>query len=215
VFATALHCFWEAPCSQLKVVFGFTANESGDAVTTLVPDKNVYQCTGEPIVGTAEGTDDWAVFRVDRPVLGRVPLFIRYTGTVGNDTSLIVAGHPHGLPLKITNPTNAVVKVNNTASNRFRSSLDTIAGFSGGPVVDQDTGVVEGIHVSGSVERDRQYVPHETGPNEYCAKERVCSESTGCDEFIVTSPWSGHTRATIPAEHVPLHPALTSLLVNG
>ena len=54
---------------------------------------------------------------------------------------------------------SGAIRSNDGGNARFFSSLDTIGGLSGGPVVDATTGVVEGIHVTGPVPRYWQYVP--------------------------------------------------------
>ena len=57
-----------------------------------------------------------------------------------------MAGHPFGLPMKIT---NEGLMRDNTPVSHFVAFLDTYPGNSGSPVVDPRSGLVEGVLVEG------------------------------------------------------------------
>lgn len=90
--------------------------------------------------------NDYALIRLDRPVIGREPLKFRTTGKIELGTKLVIIGHPSGLPTKIT--TNGEVVVNDH-NNLFYANIDAFTGNSGSPVFNAETGLIEGIHVQG------------------------------------------------------------------
>jgi hypothetical protein len=184
------------------VVFGFTADENGSNEVTSVPEDSVYTCTGTPKGVWNESSEDFAVFTVDRPVVGRVPMFVRFSGAAANE-NLFVVGHPDGLPLKLA--VDGMVK-EDLGSDNFGSSLDAFAGNSGSPVINSSTGVVEGVHV-------RRPFWHYVASGA-CATPNVCSQSTGCSPNFGQSAWAIATRVQRVTDQVrvPPHPALSAIL---
>lgn len=145
LLVTAGHCMRSySDCASNQWVFGFTAGKS------LISNNDIYQCAG--IVAKEEvsipllGTTDYAIIKLDRKVKGRTPLKFRTKGRVKNGTEVLVIGHPMGLPLKIAD--NATVS--GSFGKTFKTDLDTYGGNSGSPVLDANTGLVEGILVQGS-----------------------------------------------------------------
>lgn len=187
--ATAGHCVQtQAGCDVTNVIFGFTADAAGGNVRTNIPRADVYACV-EVIAQVFSGSasaDDWALLRVDRAVTGRTPLGVRRTGLVPNNAELVAAGHLHGLPLKVS--TNGAVRDNFESAPKFQASLDASPGNSGSPVINLQTGLVEGIITSGPTP-DWQSI---TRNGAQCATARVCSETTGCP----VGPFQGWTDAT-------------------
>jgi hypothetical protein len=94
---------------------------------------------------------DYAVIKLDRPVVGRVPLKIRKAGLIANGQRLIVIGNPSGLPTKVTD--GNVIRTDHPSY--FGTNLDTFHGNSGSAVINATTGEVEGILVRGKTD----YVP--------------------------------------------------------
>jgi len=173
VLVTAGHCITDMDdCSSNKWVFGFKRG-----VTQLSED-NIYSCKSiikrelEQTWGGEYGPD-YAVIQLDRAVVGRTPLKFRSSGKIGSSTSIVVIGHPSGLPVKVAD--GAKVR-SNKEDAYFVANLDTFGGNSGSAVFNASTGEVEGILVRG----DTDYVKSGS-----CYKVNVCA-SDGCDGESVT-----------------------------
>lgn len=207
LFATAGHCLCSngsCGCNGRKVAFGFKADAAGQNTQWHVPESDVYTCVGTPAAHYG-GDEDWAFFRVDRPVASKVPMIVQRTGDLLSG-ELAISGHPNGLPLKVAR--NGQIKVNSSTDPfKFFTSVDAYQGSSGSPVIDIATGVVSGIHVSSPY---WNYVDGTDGSGNLCAKTNVCSDTTGCNPYFAFSRWGGETRMTYAAAqgNVPLHPAL-------
>ena len=97
-------------CSKDNWVFGFKKKWDGH-IATEFSQENVYSCQKilvskyDPI-----GKKDYALIKLDRPVLERKPLSFRRKGKIDNEAELVVIGHPSGLPTKIAD--NARVRDN-------------------------------------------------------------------------------------------------------
>ncbi|HYQ46728.1 MAG TPA: trypsin-like peptidase domain-containing protein [Polyangiaceae bacterium] len=209
-FATAGHCFLEAGvpgCANTRVVFGFTASADGSVVQTNIPQANVYTCIdAHPVLS---GAEDWAIFTVDRPVAGRMPMIARYDGVAQSNHTFLVAGHPDGLPLKLQG--NAAL-MDNTQVLWFGSSADAFAGNSGSPLIDLNTGIVDGIHVRRPT---FHYTEQDDGLGGKCAMPTVCDEATGCSPNFGESAWAVETRMTraVNQTHLGLHSALFNVML--
>jgi V8-like Glu-specific endopeptidase len=151
LIATAGHCYDDSDINFVRFVFGFVMENASTAVTTM-PDENVYQ--GIEVVGRAltGNTLDYAVIRVDRPinVVGAQPFVMRREGVIARDTAIGVIGHPSGLPMKIAFGADTRVR-NNSNEGFFIANLDTYGGNSGSPVINAETGILEGILVRGEI----------------------------------------------------------------
>jgi hypothetical protein len=173
IIATAGHCVEsDADLPGVRFVFGFRMRTAEDANVTFAKD-DVY--AGKKVIGRqfSGGGADWALVRLDRPVIGRAPLAIRRVGKVGNSQKLFVLGHPCGLPLKYAPA--AQVRTNSHA-DFFVANLDTYGGNSGSPVFNAGNRVVEGILVRGETD----FVS-----NGSCSVSLVCPTS-GCRGEDVT-----------------------------
>lgn len=158
ILVTAGHCVTEElPCKDYSWVFGFTKG------TTRFPNKDIYHCKEvleHKLTDTKYHLKDYAVIRLDRKVEGREPLDFRRKGKPLWGTKLLIIGHPFGLPQKIAD--GARVKTGNILGifkpfrtymrkqDFFISNLDSFAGNSGSPVLNQKTGKVEGILIEGA-----------------------------------------------------------------
>jgi hypothetical protein len=109
---------------------------------------------------------DYAIIRLDRPT-GRRSLQVRTEGSVDTNSELVVIGNPSGLPTKVAG--GGYIREND-AENFFVTNLDTFYGSSGSPVIDHETGVVEGVLVRGGddFEFDHQ---------KECFRPLVCKEN--------------------------------------
>jgi V8-like Glu-specific endopeptidase len=191
LLVTAGHCIDAKTCPAFSVVFGFIADKSGQPVTS-VPARNVYTCK-EVLHSVDSGTDDYAVFRVDRTVVDRAPLPIRHARKVADGQELVMIGHPKAMPLKWDD--GGEVK-ENTATNYFKANLDAFKGNSGSPVINAETGVVEGLLVNGNT--DFNY-----NAKDKCNQVNVCLDS-GCS---TAKKYERVTRILRAEPYIPLHPA--------
>lgn len=151
---TAGHCLvLTAPtpalaCQRFSWVFNYALTSSNRNPTEGLSSQDVYNCKS---VVTAQLTDDLdlAVIKLDRKVVGRKPLEYRKSGKVSSQTSLVVIGHPSGLPTKVAAGSKIL---DNSAQTTFVTNLDTFQGNSGSAVFDASTGLLEGILVQGKVD---------------------------------------------------------------
>lgn len=184
LMVTAGHCIDSRSCRDVRFVFGFQMRADG-TVTASVPADNVYSCSSV-IARASTTTDDYAVVRLDRAVVGRTPLAIRRAGTIALGAPVIVGGHPAGLPLKIAG--GATVRSNNQAYY-FGANVDTYGGNSGSPVIASD-GTIEGILVRGNTD-----FVYDSGRR--CYVSNRCADG-GCPGF------EGITRSSRFAAVVPV-----------
>jgi hypothetical protein len=171
LIVTAGHCVGRTgQCdSNSQWVFGYSGTSY-----EVNPD-DIYNCSEIVSSEWNDGIDlDYALVRLDRKVNARRPLKFRLGGKVSDSANLVVMGHPTGLPLKIAD--NASVRENNLL-NYFVANLDTFGGNSGSPVINVDSGIVEGILVRG--EEDYITVEDPRGGGS-CRVANECSDS-GCD----------------------------------
>jgi hypothetical protein len=149
IVATAGHCVKStADLDHLRFVFGFRMVD-GDTARTTFSDDDVYR--GTNVIGrkfTADRTD-WALVRLDRPVVGRKPVRVRTTRKVKNREPVFVIGHPCGLPQKIAR--GARIR-NNQPTAYFVANLDTYGGNSGSPVFSARNHQLEGLLVRGQTD---------------------------------------------------------------
>lgn len=185
VVATAGHCVKGASdLASIRFVFGFRMVDA-DSPRTTFPADDVYE--GVRILGRelTDGGPDWALVRLDRPVVGRQPLEFRRTGKVADRQAIFVIGHPNGLPAKYA--PGARVR-DNSPGPYFVANLDTYGGNSGSPVFNGRSHEVEGILVRG----ENDFVSNGT-----CNVSLVCPTS-GCrgEDVTRSTVWSGE----LPAE---------------
>lgn len=150
IVMTAGHCVRNlVSCQGTKFVFDFAYFAPGLTPSFAKAD-DVYSCK-ELIYSELNSTtmSDYALIRLDRAVVGRLPLAVRQSGEVSEGDSLVVIGHPSGLPTKIAGGAN----VRNVQSPAFFvANLDTYGGNSGSAVFNEVTGEVEGILVRGETD---------------------------------------------------------------
>lgn len=183
---TAGHCFKsfstpEQVCKGFAWVFGFDLKSASSDPTKGIPLSNVYLC--KSIVNAQlSATADFSVIKLDRPVVGREPLKFRTSGKVPNTTSLVVIGHPTGLPTKIS-AGGKITK--NDDPTRFSTNLDTFHGNSGSAVFDANTGMVEGILVQGK----NDYTPSKRNDPKSCQVVNRCDDNANnCSAGNETGP---------------------------
>jgi len=193
LFLTAGHCISsQSDCDGTAFVFDYKMLDA-DTPVTIFPEDDVYYCV--EIVAHSEdesGTwnDDWAIVRVDRPIVGHEPTPMRRTGLIEEGDSLVVMGHPTGLPVKIE-PGGHVTNDPCATLEYFLANTDSFGGNSGSGVWNHDgPGMsLEGILVRG-------YNDFVTDSNNSCDKVLRCPDS-GCPELQKV------VRSTEFADYVP------------
>lgn len=166
LLVTAGHCVWnKIGCNVNYWIFDYQLNSDGTSKSKISSD-NLYRC--KEVVARAyepQRSIDYAVLKLDRPVTNRTFLKLRQAGKVPDSTPVIVIGHPSGISTKITDSGEIT---NNAGVTSFFTNLDTFEGNSGSPVINSDTGFVEGIFVYG----DMDYY-HDDASN--CKRPRRCT----------------------------------------
>ncbi len=193
LIATAGHCLTNhSDCQNTTFVFGYKMLDANTPVITF-PEDDVYY--GVEIVAHSEDesgiwTDDWAIIRVDRTIVGHEPTPIRRTGVVEEGDPVVTIGHPTGLPTKIE-PGGIVVDAREGLLDFFLSNSDTFGGNSGSGVWSGDGSRREliGILVRGELD-------FETDSINSCDRAIRCPDS-GCPG------WEKVIRSTEFADYVP------------
>ena len=171
---TAGHCFKsfstpEQVCKDFAWVFGFEKGSASQDPTKDISINNVYLCK-KVVSAQLSATADFSVIKLDRPVVGREPLKYRTSGKIADSASLVVIGHPTGLPTKVS-PGGKVTR--NVDPTRFSTTLDTFHGNSGSAVFDAKTGIIEGILIQGK----NDYTPSKAGDAKSCQVANKCDDN--------------------------------------
>jgi hypothetical protein len=143
---TAGHCLRQADvCHYIAFAFGVGYDRKTRDPSRLDGD-DVYYCKEVPERVVDRGGADYAVVRLDRPVIGRAPLALRRVGKIADNEELVLIGNPLGLPTKIA----AWGKVlDNTPLHFFKANTDSYGGGSGSVVIGAHSELVEGLLVRG------------------------------------------------------------------
>ena len=142
ILVTAGHCYTTNECDTFDWVFNYKTARAGDKTVT-VNENDVYNC--KEVIAQETFGKDFAVIRLDRAVKGVTPLKVAKK-TPGVGTTLVLIGHPSGLPTKIADGAT-VQKVIPTG---FKANVDSFGGNSGSAVFNDKTGEVVGILVNGA-----------------------------------------------------------------
>ncbi|OFZ29303.1 MAG: hypothetical protein A2622_07760 [Bdellovibrionales bacterium RIFCSPHIGHO2_01_FULL_40_29] len=196
VILTAGHCIeTQSSCDNTAFVFGFAVQSAGVQPQTASAGE-VYRC--REIIKTVRVNTgaDFAIIRLDRTVLNHTPLQVRPTGDAGLNDSLVVIGHPVGLPTKIATG-GRVRTISN--SDFFQANLDTYGGNSGSAVFNASTGLIEGVLVRG--EED-----FESRGN--CTVSKVCADGACRGEDVTKI---SVIRAHLPSSQTPAEPSPPAL----
>src|SRR5690606_35958513 len=116
-------------CTDTSFVFGFAIERSGILPRT-VETEDVYKCSEIIHSQVASNGSDFAVIKLDRPVVDHAPLALRQSGAPPVGEPLVVIGHPSGLPTKVAGGAN----VREMKSTYLVANLDTYGGNSGSAV---------------------------------------------------------------------------------
>ncbi len=170
LFVTAGHCISAASCSGRAFVFGYRMNEDGSPPDLVFGQEDVLFCQ-EIVARQFGGGRDWAIVRLDRQAAGREGLPLRAEGEVPQGTPLAMIGHPVALPTKMASDAT-VMSESGSSPHFFQANLDAYGGNSGSPVINTQTGLVEGILVRGVTD-------FRTRPGEGCVESNRVPHSGG------------------------------------
>jgi hypothetical protein len=145
---TAGHCIKDKyDCKKQSWVFDYDDSKNfspPEGKITFNMKDSVY-CQ-ELLAHVVNPKADYALIKINRPILDRQPLAIRREGKVAAKDSLIVIGHPLGMPKMVSMNISIRENLNPTL---FKTNADTFSGNSGSPVINLKTGIVEGILIRG------------------------------------------------------------------
>ncbi|HLE09985.1 MAG: hypothetical protein A2504_00955 [Bdellovibrionales bacterium RIFOXYD12_FULL_39_22] len=145
---TAGHCveMISNSCEWYYWIFDFVINQDGSNPSRF-SRQQIYRCK-EVVADSMGPLDymDYALIRLDRKVEGRAALPLRKSGIIPDNATVVAVGTPSGLPTKIAEHGEII---NNLNEIYFTTTLDTFTGNSGSPVINAESGEVEGMLVSG------------------------------------------------------------------
>ncbi len=194
IILTAGHCIENlSDCQSTSMVFGFAVKAQG-LTTKSVNAGEVYRCV-EVIKTLRENAGaDFAIIRLDRKVTGHQARAVRPAGDVDAGASLVVIGHPVGLPTKVT--TGGTIR---SLANigYFVANLDTYGGNSGSGVFNLSTGLIEGVLVRG----EQDFVNRGT-----CTVSKICAEGTCRGEDVTKISSVRPFLPAVPVDPTPVDP---------
>lgn len=174
-----------ADCKQNAWLFDYKTDANGVVNLKNISRENLFECKEvvyakyQPSVeenGKIAPGDDFAIIRLTKKVVGRVPLKIRTQGKVNLNDDIFVIGYPSGLPAKFAGDAKVL---ENTFKRFFSTNLDTFGGNSGSAVFNAKTGEVEGILVRGKTDYIDVVLPNGSS----CRRVNQCDQSRGtCTE---------------------------------
>jgi V8-like Glu-specific endopeptidase len=105
---------------------------------------------------------DWALIRLDRPVVGHHIAPIRQAGTIRKEHPVHAIGFPLGLPLKF-----APGHVQSTTDVSLFTSIPSYPGNSGSPIFNSTTheveGIIFGVRAAEPIKQGACFVTHSKG----------------------------------------------------
>ena len=148
LIVTAGHCVNKINFHTRAWIFGYDDSKSLNSLPSFQKDfvyktKEVLEWKEDKVI-----RKDFALIRLDRAVTVAEPLKFRKYGEPHLGTELAIIGHPNGLPTKIA----AGGEILENELNAYKTNLDSFGGNSGSPVFNLNTGVVEGILISGATD---------------------------------------------------------------
>ncbi len=142
---TAGHCTRELPCKDVRFVFNY-AMQAADRAAPIY-ERDVFAC--KQVLVDSVGDLDYAVVRLDRPAVSHTPAKLRLFRTpVMLGQSLLVAGHPSGLPRKISSRAK-VTDARAGSPDYFLSDLFSFPGSSGAGVFEPESAELVGSVIGG------------------------------------------------------------------
>jgi V8-like Glu-specific endopeptidase len=201
VLVTAGHCYKgmaHDACNTHVWVFGLELTARDTINLDKINKDNLYKCK-QVVKATLNNEQDFAVIKLDRKVKGRTPLKFRKKGKVDSKSEMLVIGHPSMLPTKVA--TGGTILLN-FDKYQFTTSLDTFQGNSGSAVFNADSGLLEGILVSGKTD----YIPSVETDEESCQVVNTCdmngNNCVGTDPGSLRVPGENVTRITTLVKYI-------------
>jgi V8-like Glu-specific endopeptidase len=203
---TAGHCIKEAShdrgspaLDSLRFVFGFTAKNEKDRGQSEFDARQIFrgiELVGSGYTSKENGSEDWAVVRLDRKVSVDIasPVKNIRTTNVKKGERVYAIGYPTGLPLKYVS--GARISDDKPGAKFFIADLSVFQGNSGSGVFLSGTNELIGILVRG----DRDYYLDENAGR--CARAYIC-DLTKCTGEAVTRIQDSKIQAIISGDHTP------------
>lgn len=188
LIATAGHCVEDKfDCKKQTWVIDYdsSADFTGPHGAISFSKDKTYSCA-ELISQSETEKLDFALIRLDRNVEGRTPLKLRRDGKTQSNESLIVLGHPLGMPKMLT---DEIFVRDNSQKYSFKTNADTFSGNSGSPVIGLMSGLVEGLLVRGDTDFEMDI---ELG----CNKPTICGDKECRGESVQRSTF-------LPFKYIP------------
>lgn len=174
---TAGHCLLDydgdeqnkvtSACSKNYWMFDYQYKNGSINLKNISQD-NVYSCE-KVLRAVLNETDDYAIVKLDRKVVGRKGLKLNTDKRLRTNTPIFVIGAPSGIPLKYAGGAQVT---SNTPTEYFVTNLDTFGGNSGSPVFNSYTLEVEGILVRGRTD----YVDLRSDDGKSCIAVNNCDQ---------------------------------------
>ncbi len=172
LLVTAAHCMQgRYRCDGYKWIFDYRSSLLHGGSHAYVEKENVYGC--KEVVSISKNPDeriDYAIVKLDRKALARPHLKLQTQSLVDDDAKLFAVGFPVGLPMKVS--LNGKIR-DNSAPHYFLTDLDTFVSNSGSAVINEKSGLVEGILIRGQTDFKRD-------PVNKCTRVVHCAEGE-CD----------------------------------
>jgi V8-like Glu-specific endopeptidase len=144
VIATAGHCIVGKPMTAFSYVFGYRMRDA-HTPELIITNTDIYQAREVSAWHLDHTASDWALIRLDRPVVGHRIAPISQAGTIRNGQAVHALGYPLGLPLKF-----APGIVHGHTDTALLTSIPSYPGNSGSPVFNSSTHALEGIILGGT-----------------------------------------------------------------
>lgn len=206
IVITTGHTFQFTSHRNALVIFDYKIDDSNDFAVTTVRRENIYQLSRmfhreiewdeneTPSLHDNHPLADFAVLELDRRVEDRPPLQVGAGPSAVND-SLLIIGHPSGLPLKLA--FGSVVYLYEDEPY-FITDIDAFQGFSGAPVFHAASGIVVALHAGGAHQPD-----YTLDPENDCYHIEPCEEGVDREDTTGHCTGSQELRAAVFADWVP------------
>jgi V8-like Glu-specific endopeptidase len=183
IMVTAAHCLIdvgdkkkspEEVCKSHNFIFDFNDSkfQSDNHHGAIVKKKDVYSCA-KVIEYKNDNEHDYAVIKLDRIVEGRSPVKLLNPSEMTYGSAISTLGFPQGLTLRAS--TDGKFYELSKNRNWLLTQVDSFSGNSGGPIIDELTNMVVGIHTHGL--NDALIYDSERSCYTYSSR---CSDPTTC-----------------------------------
>lgn len=166
VILTAGHCVKDKfDCKKQTWVFDYTNSADNlfqNFEISFLESKSV-KCI-ELISHAVNQKSDYAIIKINKKIEDRPFLKLNQAQKTSTNASFFMLGHPLGMPLI---QTDQIQIRENHLEHVFKTNADSFSGNSGSPLINLETGLVEGILIRG----DEDY---------YLDKEKNCHATYRC-----------------------------------